>query len=1149
MQRSSTPRHKARDFKTNLVLISLPLLVLWSVLCYLAISTIVSIERNSLRLTETNLPYIKSAFEADYALSNVVYKIELMARSNNQELLRENYLKSVEVLNDAELEFNPTIQKEALILTQNIGKLYELRKVLAERSEQINFAWMRHYASIDNVYLLTGDFNSSRKLVTQDIVPVSSGAQLLLPVVSQSMANHRREVHPKCMAVFELRSRQGHQPSINPEHRFLQDILESNASLQEKLLYACNGYETSYGTLQDLLYDEAVMRQHFHSVYLSTLNRIDHIRTQSTDVRFGVTERIAAVVLADSQKLFSMLMFGGLCVLLSTIWLAGSVWYLYFIPIRRMNDLVRDFNITYRIPDPREVSLKEMQVILANMRPTLMEVRSIKQKNRYLKELNTKLGQISYLDGLTQLHNRRALEEVIKRRPNLNNHSAVFMIDIDHFKLFNDSEGHQAGDETLRAVARTIKANLTHSKDMVYRYGGEEFCVILTCIDYKGTVDLADRIVSAVENLHIRNSGINGYVTISLGISFYAGAYAGDMESSIVQHIRWADAALYIAKRRGRNQSRVYKTRKDLYFESNPREARYYEVDEMPPKDEPWTDNEKLTGEAVTTSRVNNPEGADAAADTMALYDAMSQQKKTSLKDRFLGLFNKKGFDKNVEGEQNAKGDRDVKTDKKGVDAKVNKSAEERTAAQTDEFVRADDSGTKPQSTKVLSSETADLQGGSLALAIASQEFNNLEPASGHLGQSTTILEHSADSLAQPTVTLEQNALHNEVANSAHLELQADSQSDVLNLQGVSAQNLGRNQQVANKDSYAEAQLEAVSNIALKSGTKANSTSTADLTSKAKSTSKGVLKQGQISTTNATKVSKSSSTQFNTEARSDKSNVRNGKAEVYKGSIGVNNSKAGTIGSNQQGSSNQQGKATSLSSGNSRATRANAASLSKPANVKQQFKVLGVQSGNLSGDMRKVESRSKQGRTRSETQTAVGQGSEAIKQGGISQERNVQAQSSKRVMSPQEISAALQERSASPQEVIGSLPRRADGRLDINPNHMDELVNPENILQEAHQERANLTTEQAEKYRLDMEEIKNSLPQAYDYDSNGFYNDDYEEDMIVPDIPNNSALETDGGEQVISDLLPKRREDSDFIQIYYGDTPVPIKNQTSNKSR
>lgn len=622
MQGSSTPRHKARDFKSNLVLIALPLVILWSVFCYLAISAILDIEGNSRRLSETYLPYIKSSFEADYALSNIAYKIEVMARTIDQETLRENYIRAIEIVNDADLSYNPTIQKESLVLTQYLGKLYELKKVLIERNDHICFDWIRHYSSIENIYLLIGDFNAMQRLFTQEAGLLSNGSQLLLPAVNKAISYHRKNIHQKCLNIFDISSQHGSTIITDPEHKVLGDILSSNASLQEKLLYSCNRYETSYGSLQDLLYDESIMRQHFHSYYLTVLNRIDHIRTQSTDVRFGITERLADNVVADSGKLFLMLIMCALCVLFSTIWVVGAVWYLYFLPINRLGELLKDFNITYRIPDPREVSLKEVQSILASIRPTLMEMRSIKQKNRYLKELNTKLGQISYLDGLTHLHNRRALEEVIKRRPNLNNNSAVFMIDIDHFKLLNDSDGHQVGDEVLRIVARTIKEKLTYSKDMVYRYGGEEFCVILTCIDYKSTVDLADRIVTSIENLHLHNSGINGYVTVSLGISFYAGDNNSDTDASIVQHISWADAALYIAKRQGRNQCRVYRPRNDLFFESIPTETSQYT--------EATESKEELSRITCSLDEDGSKKLLDckeANSDALALYKALGKQK------------------------------------------------------------------------------------------------------------------------------------------------------------------------------------------------------------------------------------------------------------------------------------------------------------------------------------------------------------------------------------------------------------------------------------------------------------------------------------------------------------------------------------------
>ena len=119
------------------------------------------------------------------------------------------------------------------------------------------------------------------------------------------------------------------------------------------------------------------------------------------------------------------------------------------------------------------------------------------------------------------------------------------MIDIDHFKRFNDSRGHLAGDQLLRGVAQTLKAAL-RACDVAARYGGEEFLILLTETGPKGALCLAEKIRGQVEKMR---SGRKRAVTVSVGVASFP-EHGGDVDS-IIRH---ADAALHRCKRAGRNR-------------------------------------------------------------------------------------------------------------------------------------------------------------------------------------------------------------------------------------------------------------------------------------------------------------------------------------------------------------------------------------------------------------------------------------------------------------------------------------------------------------------------------------------------------------------------------------------------------------------
>ena len=177
-----------------------------------------------------------------------------------------------------------------------------------------------------------------------------------------------------------------------------------------------------------------------------------------------------------------------------------------------------------------------------------------------LEIANRKLHRQSFLDGLTGIANRRRLGEFMDsewRRARRNARPiSLIMIDIDVFKAFNDGYGHLAGDDCLRQIAKTLQKGLKRPGDLVARFGGEEFAVVLPETDVRGAAALAERLRSMVEGLGIRHefSPVGEVVTISLGVA----ALVPDKEAAHDLLYTYADQALYRAKQEGRNCVRIY---------------------------------------------------------------------------------------------------------------------------------------------------------------------------------------------------------------------------------------------------------------------------------------------------------------------------------------------------------------------------------------------------------------------------------------------------------------------------------------------------------------------------------------------------------------------------------------------------------------
>lgn len=180
----------------------------------------------------------------------------------------------------------------------------------------------------------------------------------------------------------------------------------------------------------------------------------------------------------------------------------------------------------------------------------LVELEELQQQ---LEETNEQLLLLSATDSLTGLYNRRRFDELCSEEWNRcqrNKHSlSMLILDIDYFKVYNDTYGHSAGDDCLKAVATTLTNALLRDIDNIARIGGEEFAVILPNADLEGARLVAERIRKAVAALELEHSASTA-LTISIGVA----AIIPNSENSIKQLLFSADTALYTAKDQGRNR-------------------------------------------------------------------------------------------------------------------------------------------------------------------------------------------------------------------------------------------------------------------------------------------------------------------------------------------------------------------------------------------------------------------------------------------------------------------------------------------------------------------------------------------------------------------------------------------------------------------
>jgi diguanylate cyclase (GGDEF)-like protein len=215
------------------------------------------------------------------------------------------------------------------------------------------------------------------------------------------------------------------------------------------------------------------------------------------------------------------------------------------------NRLIRDAFPTGRLEGVMLVA-GQLAISLDNAHLYSSLERKVADRTEQLEQANTRLAELSITDPLTGLANRRklaeTLDEELLRARRTRAPLSLSMVDIDHFKWYNDQHGHQAGDRCLQRVATELR-HAARDSDLVARYGGEEFAVIMPATARAAARETAERLRIAISDLAEPVTD-NRVVTASVGV-----ATLDDAESQSTERLLgWADQALYDAKRNGRNR-------------------------------------------------------------------------------------------------------------------------------------------------------------------------------------------------------------------------------------------------------------------------------------------------------------------------------------------------------------------------------------------------------------------------------------------------------------------------------------------------------------------------------------------------------------------------------------------------------------------
>ncbi len=208
-----------------------------------------------------------------------------------------------------------------------------------------------------------------------------------------------------------------------------------------------------------------------------------------------------------------------------------------------------------RIKNQLIIQQQQKELIIQNFE-LKKEIENRKKIETALRLANLELERLAIIDELTKIPNRRRFDQYMEqewsRMMREKNYLSLILCDIDYFKFYNDTYGHQAGDNCLFKVAQALISCAKRPSDLLARYGGEEFAMILPNTSQKGALKVGELMRLAVEKLQFphKTSKINKYITLSVGVS----SVIPNINLSFQDLIKSADEALYQSKQQGRNQ-------------------------------------------------------------------------------------------------------------------------------------------------------------------------------------------------------------------------------------------------------------------------------------------------------------------------------------------------------------------------------------------------------------------------------------------------------------------------------------------------------------------------------------------------------------------------------------------------------------------
>lgn len=481
-------------------------------------------------LSATAAAKLRYAHQASMNLETVQISLKTLESSPNHEHARQAYLTAWELLSESSLDRYQETSAPLAEVLRKIRRAWAERRLYDESRQQFLDYRAEVHARLFEAAALAPSFSSGR-------IP---------EMFSRMLIANEDEADDQIAAMREVTDRLSQIRAKTPEKR--AELAARNAEIRKSLDLLSSCLDTVKWnrsrfkeTIDAASYDIQELRRQYSK-----------LETQHLVTDFGEVHHLwdyfhpLMVVLAASSLGIMLILIAGYFVMIR--------------PIQSVTVVLRRYLENGEEPKwPRESRITEIRDVVGWLKLLTRLTDAERRRSEGLALRYAELKRTAELDSLTGVANRSALDALCSRAMSVPARTAVLMIDVDHFKRINDEHGHRFGDKILQTVAQRLRRSVSH-RDEVYRYGGEEFCVVLEEVNEEVVASVAARLCERVREISKRDATVipdrqaADPLTISIGASTVT-RFAG--ESTFTSLIEEADRSLYEAKAAGRNCVRV----------------------------------------------------------------------------------------------------------------------------------------------------------------------------------------------------------------------------------------------------------------------------------------------------------------------------------------------------------------------------------------------------------------------------------------------------------------------------------------------------------------------------------------------------------------------------------------------------------------